>query len=133
MSIYTEWYDDEHRALVQRFEGTWDWGDLAVSIKIVEERTLNHPAPVLVDLTNTSFLPAGNVMLHGKNQLIKMPDSITHMIFVVDSPLIKTFASMVFGMLPMWRNRTRFVKTIDEGRNIINRLIMHQIQVPLSS
>ena len=107
---------------MQRFVGKWKWEDLSNSIKPVRDltNTISGSVPLLIDLSQTDYLPGGNAMLHGMNSIRQSPRNINRVIFVIDSQLVKTFAEMVFSMMPVWRGRTQFVKTAQEGRQIID-------------
>lgn len=126
MPITLEWYNEAQQVLVQRFEYSWDWNELSESVKNIEQITGNRDIVLLADFSNTKILPGGNVLLHGKNNLTQLPDNVKHFIFVADSQLIKTFGSMVFSIIPTWRSRAQFVRTIDEGRKLVDKIIAEQ-------
>lgn len=125
MPVTVEWYDDQHRAILQRLIGKWTWEELGDAVTKVREyaESVDGTLPLMIDNSQTRSMPGGNAMLHGINNLRRSPQNIDNVIFVMDSQLLKTFASMVFGAIPMWRGRTRFVKNLEEGRQIIDQLI----------
>ena len=126
MPITLEWYNEAQQVLIQRFEYSWDWNELSESVKNIEQITGNRDIVLLADFSNTKILPGGNVLLHGKNNLTQLPDNVKHFIFVADSQLIKTFGSMIFNVIPSWRSRAQFVRTVDEGRKLVDKIIAEQ-------
>lgn len=126
MPITVKWYNEEQQAIIHHFEGAWDWDDLRDSLKAMGELADGRRMPALIDVSNTKILPDGNVLLHGKNNLAYIPDNITDMVFLINSQLLKTFVSMVFGIVPTWRSRTQFAKNIEEGRKVIDKIIADQ-------
>ena len=125
MPITIEWYDNQHRAIYERFIGQWTRDDLSVLAKQVDEFavTVSWDVSILIDMSNAKSMPHGNAMMHGMNNLRQSPKNVANIVFVIDSHLLNTFANMVFGTIPTWRGRTRFVKTLQEGRQIIDKLI----------
>jgi hypothetical protein len=124
-----EWYNDQHHAVYVRFEGKWTWDDLSNMVKSVGElaETVSWDICVLVDLNQSNYLPGGNVMQQGRANLKYSPENLTQFVFVIESQLLKTFTSTVFSFSPKWRSQTRFVKTLQEGRDIIDKLVVEPI------
>lgn len=48
-----------------------------------------------------------------------MPSNMTQIIVVAQSQIIEVFANLVIKMLPNWRNRVKFVKSIEEGKRLL--------------
>jgi hypothetical protein len=121
MPISTRWYDDERHAIVHKFEGAWTWEELVPAQAQV--MTLAESVPyklvMLVDMAETNILPRGNVLAQGKMSLAHLPENISIIVIVIQSRLLEVFASLVFDMLPSWRNRVRFAKNLKEGQQLV--------------
>ncbi len=126
MPIAVEWYNEKQQAVIQRFDGNWNWTDLSESLALMNEFSEGRPMPSLIDMSNTKVLPAGNILQNTKNVSMKAPESITHLVLVIDSQLIKTFIHMIFSVIPSWRNRTQFARTIEEGHKLVDKIIAEQ-------
>lgn len=126
MPIAVEWYNEQQQAVIQRFDGNWNWTDLSESLALMNQFSEGRPMPSLIDMSNTKVLPAGNILQNTKNVSMKAPESITHLVLVIDSQLIKTFIHMIFSVIPSWRNRTQFARTIEEGRKLVDKIIAEQ-------
>jgi hypothetical protein len=121
MPISISWYDDEHRVIILQFEGSWDWDELR---KIQEEEaklaaSVSHNLIALVDLSHTKIFPKGNFLAQGKSSIRQIPDNITHIIAIIQSRMFEVFGGLVVDMMPGWRNRVQFVKTLEEGQKLV--------------
>lgn len=126
MPIAVEWYNEEQQAVIQRFDGNWNWPDLSESLVLINQLSEGQPMPLLIDMSNTKIIPAGNVLLQTKSLSMKAPEHITHLVLVIDSHLIKTFINIIFNVIPSWRNRTQFARTIEEGHKLVDKIIAEQ-------
>lgn len=129
MPIHVEWYDNQHKVICQRFEGIWTWEELSTSVKPVYDLAESVPYGVmlLIDMSQTTFMPHGNAALQGLNNLKNSSENVKKVVFVINSTVIKTFAGMVFGMMPKWRNRTQFVKTLAEGQELVTKWLAQPV------
>lgn len=118
MSIVTSWYDDDHRVIMQIFNGNWTWDELSVEFEKVRAMaaSVSYPLVLFTDMSGNSVVPKGNLLTQGKSGVTNVPDSVTHIVIVIQSRLVEVFAGIVFDMIPKWRNRVKFVKTVEEGR-----------------
>ncbi len=123
MPITVDWEDNHHQAINLCFSGQWTWEDLSRSILEVGQLadTVLGSIPLLIDMTTTKYIPVGNAAQYGLNNLNFTPTNISYIIIVNDSQVIKTLISMVIAMSPTFCNRTRFVKTLEEGQQILNK------------
>lgn len=126
MPIAVEWYNEEQQAVIQRFDGNWNWPDLSESLVLINQLSEGRPMPLLIDMSNTKIIPAGNVLLQTKSVSMKAPEHITHLILVIDSHLIKTFINIIFNVIPSWRSRTQFARTAEEGCKLVDKIIAEQ-------
>jgi len=125
MPIQTSWYDDQHRVVWQQFSGNWTWAELGQALIAMQE--LPDPAEgdfiVLNDMSNTSIMPQGNVLMQGKQIFKQSPQNIRLIVFVLESRLIKAFVGVVFDLMPSWKNRLQFTRTREEALKIINETV----------
>lgn len=121
MPISTNWYDDEHRIITQNFKGAWTWDELSRALE--EMATLADSVPynlvLFTDMTGTNIAPKGNILAQGRSGVANVPDNITQIVIVIQSRLLEVFAGLVFDLVPKWRNRVKFVKTLDEGKKLV--------------
>ena len=121
MPISANWYDDEHRIITQNFKGAWTWDELSRALE--EMATLADSAPynlvLFTDMTGTNIAPKGNILAQGRSGVANVPDNITQIVIVIQSRLLEVFAGLVFDLVPKWRNRVKFVKTLDEGQKLV--------------
>ncbi len=121
MPISINWYDDNHQVISLQFEGNWDWDELRIAQEEEAQlaATVSHNLIALVDMSHTNVLPKGNILAQGRSSIANLPDNVTHMIVIVQSRLIEVFAGLVFVMIPGWRNRVQFVKTVEESQRLV--------------
>lgn len=121
MPISINWYDDNHQVISLQFEGNWDWDELRIAQEEEAQlaATVSHNLIALVDMSHTNVLPKGNILAQGRSSIANLPDNVTHMIVIVQSRLIEVFAGLVFEMIPGWRNRVQFVKTVEESQRLV--------------
>src|SRR4051812_29282708 len=121
MPISTNWYDDEQRIITQNFKGAWTWDEL--NRGLVEMATLADSVPhnliLFTDMTGTNIAPKGNILAQGRSGVANVPDNITQIVIVIQSRLIEVFAGLVFDLVPKWRNRVKFAKTLEEGHRLL--------------
>jgi hypothetical protein len=125
MSISTDWYDEEHRVIYQKFEGTWTWDELGRDQAQIAAfaKSVPYNLVLFTDMRETNIMPKGNVLAQGKSSIAHLPENVSQIIIVIQSRLIEVFAGLVFDMMPGWRNRVRFVKTIEEGRKLVEEAV----------
>ena len=125
MPISTTWYDEEHRVIGVKFDVDWGWDELRDSME--EEAklaaTVSHNLVALVDMSHTKVFPKGNILAQGHSTIVSLPDNITQIVVVIRSRLIEVFAGLVIDMMPVWRNRVKFVKTVEEGQQLVAEAI----------
>lgn len=129
MPITVEWEDNSHQAIFLSFSGQWSWEDLSRSVHEIGQLadTVLGSVPLLIDMTATNYIPSGNAAQFGLNNLKFAPTNVCHIIIVNDSQMVKTLTTMVIAMSPTFRNRTRFVKTLEEGQKILNTLVRQPV------
>jgi hypothetical protein len=118
MPISISWYNDERRVIILKFEGSWDWDELR---RVQEEEaqlaaSVSHNLTAFVDLSHTNFFPQGNFLAQGRSSVMQIPDNVTQIIAVIQSRMFEVFGGLVVDMMPKWRNRVQFVKTVEEGQ-----------------
>jgi hypothetical protein len=118
MSISTSWYDDEQRVIFQKFDGKWTWEEFTREFKVLNTMagSVSYNVVLFTDMSHTSIMPSGNILAQGRAVVAQIPDNATQIIFVIQSRLIEVFAGLVFDMIPKWRNRVQFGKTVEEGQ-----------------
>ena len=121
MSISTTQYDNEQRVIFQKFDGKWTWEEFNRELKVLNTLagSVSYNLVMLSDMSQTSIMPSGNILAQGRSVVGQIPDNITQIVFVIQSRLIEVFAGLVFDMMPKWRNRVKFVKTVEEGQKLV--------------
>jgi hypothetical protein len=125
MPISLSWYDDQHRVIKLQFEGSWDWEELW---RVQEEENklaaaVSYNLIAFVDMSQTKLFPKGNILAQGRNSVTRLPDNLTLIVAVIQSRLIEVFAGLVIEMMPSWRNRVQFAKTVEEGQKLVAEAI----------
>lgn len=120
MPVSTQWFDNEHRVLEQRFEGDWLWEqvDNALLEAHVLAASVTHNVILICDLSQSNGLPKGNVLSPARSSLEQVPENITQIIFATQSRLIEVFATVVLEMVPRWKQHTKIVKSRDEAQKL---------------
>ena len=128
MPISNKWYDSEKRILDQHFEGDWRWEEVngAAEEAHAMAASVQHEIVMICDMSQTTSLPKGNVLSPARSNLSQVPENITQIIFVIQSRLIEVFASLVFEMMPRWKQRARIVKSREEAEQIVRTFISNQ-------
>jgi len=121
MSISTTWYDNEQRVIFQKFAGKWTWEEFNRELKVLNTLagSVSYNLVLWSDMSQTNIMPSGNILAQGRSVVGQIPDNITQIVFVIQSRLIEVFAGLVFDMMPKWRNRVKFVKTVEEGQKLV--------------
>ena len=129
MPIQTHWYDDEHRVIVQHYEGNWSWEELGNNLRAMHELpdAAEGDLIILVDMSQTTVLPQGNVLMQGRAIFKQVPQNVSLVVFVLESSLIKSFVRLVFEMMPSWRNRLQFARTLEEGQRLVGEAAAKQV------
>jgi hypothetical protein len=122
--ITTTWYDDDHRAVYQKFEGQWTWDDFARELTALNEFSSSVPYNLVVfeDLSQANTIPGGNGIAQGRMIMKLIPNTVT-VVFVIQSRFQEAMVATVINLFPNWRNRVKFAKTLDEGRALVARLV----------
>lgn len=125
MSVALDWYDQQHRAVIYRVTGHWTWEELRDTVSNLHNLADAAPGNIImvIDISQSNILPPGNTVLNGQYMIRQLPEKISNIVVIIESSLIKTFMTMIFGMIPSWRNRMRFVKTVQEGQEVIDQLL----------
>ncbi|MBI1279032.1 MAG: hypothetical protein GC179_12960 [Anaerolineaceae bacterium] len=125
MPITTSWYDDTQRVVFQKYEGNWTWEELAHAQEVARGMADAAPSPVIMftDMSQTSFMPQGNVLLQGRATLTQVPKNVSQFIVVIQSRMIEVFTKIALDMFPAMRDRVRFVKTYEEGLKLVETAI----------
>lgn len=123
MPIKTSWYDDQHHIVLQKFTGNWTWEELGQALKAMQELpdAAEGDFIVLNDMSETSILPRGNVLMQGKMVFKQSPANVSRIVFVLNSQMIKTFVRVVFDLMPSWRDRLQIAKTLEEGQRLVEQ------------
>lgn len=121
MSISTRWYDDRQRVIILEFSSNWTWEEIKQAQETQAElaAAVSHPIIALVDLSQTNTIPKGNVLALGRSTFNNIPPNINLLILVIQSRLLEVFADLIVNMMPAWRNRIRFAKTLEEGQALV--------------
>lgn len=125
MPVTLDWYDQQHRAVIYRVTEHWTWEELRSTVSNLQSLADAAPGNIImiIDISQSNILPPGNTVLNGQYMIRQLPEKISNIVVIIESSLIKTFMTMIFGMMPTWRNRMRFVKTEQEGQEIIDQLL----------
>jgi len=125
MPITTSWYDEDHRVVVQRYVGKYTWEEFSQEAE--NTRTLANSVPynlvLLIDESQSNFMPSGNVLANGRSAMTGMPENYTQVIVVIQSRLVEVFANLLFEMMPRYRSRMKIVKTVEEGEKLVAEAI----------
>ncbi len=126
MPIVTNWYDDEHRVIANKFSGEFTWTEINTALIDLEvlADSVDHGVVMFSDMRGCGVIPKGNAITPAKASMKMLPTNITQIIIVVDSRLIEVFATMLFDMLPAWRNRVRFTRRYEEGLRYVAEAVM---------
>lgn len=126
MPIVTNWYDDEHRVITNRFSGEFTWEEINTALIDLEvlADSVDHGVVMFSDMRGCSVIPKGNAITPAKASMKILPSNLTQIIIVLDSRLIEVFATMLFDMLPAWRNRVRFTRRYEEGLHYVAEAVM---------
>ena len=118
MPISTNWYDGNHRVITQKLEGNWTWEELNRELGVMGTlaNSVSYNLILFTDMSRSSIVPKGNLLVQGRSHVAHVPDNVTQIIIVIQSRLVEVFAGLVFDMIPKWRNRVQFVKTVEEGQ-----------------
>ena len=118
MPISTSWYDDDHRVITQKLEGNWTWDELNRELEAMATlaATVSYHLVLFTDMSKSSIVPKGNLLVQGRARVANVPNNVTQIVIVIQSRLVEVFAGLVFDMIPKWRNRVQFVKTVAEGQ-----------------
>jgi hypothetical protein len=121
MPIVTGWYDDDHRVIANNFSGEFTWEEINTALIDLEvlADSVDHGVVMFSDMRGCSMIPKGNAITPAKASMKLLPGNIIQIIIVVDSRLIEVFATMLFDMLPAWRNRVRFTRKYEEGLHFV--------------
>lgn len=79
MPISTTWYDDEHRVILQQFDGKWTWEDATNELAVMNglASSVSHNIVLFSDLSHTSLIPQGNIMARGRSIINQIPHNAT--------------------------------------------------------
>lgn len=123
------WYDKPRGVLINRLEEGWTWEELRDSLQTIHELAAqaNGDAIFIIDVSRARSLPPGNTMVNGQYMMRQVPENVRHIVILIESKLVKTFMTMVIGMIPAWRNRAHFVKSLEEANKLIDRLLEQQV------
>jgi hypothetical protein len=121
MPISTTWYDEAHRVIGIKFDVNWGWDELRDGMEDEAKlaATVSHNLVAFVDMSHTKIFPKGNILAQGRSTIVSLPDNVTQIVVVIRSRLIEVFAGLVIDMMPVWRNRVKFVKTVEEGQQLV--------------
>lgn len=125
MPIRLDWYDNQHRAIIYHVTGHWTWEELRDTVSNLHNLADAAAGNIImvIDISQSNILPPGNTVLNGQYMIRQLPENISSIVVIIESALIKTFMTMIFGMIPTWRNRMRFVRTVQEGQEVIDKLL----------
>lgn len=121
MPITTSWYDEEHKVISQVFKGAWTWEELTRESAEMHRMAASVGDNVILisDMLETSFMPRGNVLSQGRSIMQKLPDNITTVVIVIQSRMIEVFTNMALDMVKGLRSRIKFVRTMEEGKKVV--------------
>jgi len=125
MAMNIGWYDEQHKVIINRMQEGWTWDELRDQLKTVNDlaASVNGNIVFIIDISRAMSLPPGNTMVNGQYMIRQIPENVSDVIVIIESALIKTFMTMVFGLIPTWRSRTHFVKSLDDGQRMVDRLL----------
>lgn len=132
MSISTRWYDDQHKVIILKFEGDWNWDDLWAA-QVEENKlaaTVGYNLVAFVDMSQTNMLPKGNILANGRISIGKVPDNVAQIIVLFQSRAIEVFAGLVVEMMPKWRNRVHVTQSAQEAQRLIAEAVAKNSVAP---
>ncbi len=117
MPITTGWYDDQNQVILVHYEKQYTWEELSINLTKMREMTESVEGNLvsIVDMSQTNSFPKGNILMQAKQIFRQVPQNFSDVIFVTESQMIRTFIGLVFDMMPSWRNKLQFAKTIEEA------------------
>jgi len=120
MPISVSWYDEGHRAILQRYEGKWTWEELSQAAQAVRElaMTVPHTVILLIDISQSQNMPSGNALSQGRAAFNAMPSNLGQIMVAMRSQMMEIFGDLIIKMLPQWRNRVHFTKTFAEAEKL---------------
>jgi hypothetical protein len=129
MPISTSWYDEEHRAVVQRYVGKWTWDEFGRETENTRAlaASVTYNLALLIDESQSTFMPSGNVLGNGRSAMTGMPENFVQVIVVINSRLVEVFANLLFDMMPRYRSRMKIVKTLAEGDQLMAAAIAKNV------
>lgn len=96
MPIYADWFDNEQKIILLRYEGNWTWNEFY-------ETATNRVHPLLkstsgtvnliADYTHTTTMPMNGIM-HARNAFKSMPTNWHNMIIVTSNKFIQILVDM---------------------------------------
>jgi len=125
MTITTGWYDDQCQVLLLRYEKNYTWEELSFNLTKMHELadTVDGNLVALVDMSQTTIFPKGNILMQAKKIFRQVPQNFSDVIFVTESQMIRTFIGLVFDMMPSWRKRLQFAKTLEEAHKLVEEAV----------
>ena len=129
MPITTRWYDDDHRVITQKLEGNWTWDELNGELEKMAAlaASVSYDLVLFTDMSASKIIPNWNLLVQGRSRVAYVPDNVTQIVIIIQSRLVEVFAGLVFDMIPKWRNRVQFVKTVEEGQKQVKDVVATNI------
>lgn len=125
MPITTNWYDDDHYVIAQKFDGNWTWDEMVRSLEDIEAMSASVPYNVIIfnDMSDTNVMPKGNTLLQGRACVRRWPKNVTQIILVMHSRIVEVFVSLVFEIAPGWRDRVVFARNYADAQRLVDKTL----------
>ena len=130
MPISTKWYDEKKQVIFQKYEGAWTWEELDREsvLKFTIAQSVLSNVVLFSDMSQANLLPRGNLLSNGLSIFTHLPNNITEIIVVVQSPTIKRLTKITIEMVPYWRKRVHFADTFAEGQLLVAKAVQTNIE-----
>jgi hypothetical protein len=123
MPVYNVWEDDQHTIIRRRFTGDWTWEEVhaAADQARVMFDTVNYQVDTILDFEDSSMMAAG---FPRQIQLVGESPEMTHanaglVVVAGGSSLHEAFGKAVGTLYRPVREKSRFVKTVEEARALL--------------
>jgi len=124
MPIATAWHSKHQNILVYTFNYHWSWNDLYDQLLIGRKMMsqVNHDVFVIVDLTNSSIIPASSVRRLGDIADTR-PQNTAKVFLVGNHYLMRTLYSVFQRIYPNLTDKYLLVSTLDDAIRTIDPIV----------
>ncbi len=120
MAVHYEWQND---IAICTIEAPWTWEefDRIGAAMSAEISAVDAPMANIIDITRMGAIPPGNPLAHLQKTSRGLPKNL-YLSVLVGAPYGATiFMDILFRMQPQEKQKTRFVKTMEEALALIEQ------------